>query len=705
MKVNKESNKRALFENRREFFKTYAVSMISVSVLMAGFIIFITVDNHVRPIISTSHYHFNLQYRAGNETAMDEVVNNSLVPILQMYARHPTWKTNIEFQGMMLEWMKDMDSRGAIRNTTINGKIYNGSALLKYLIDRGQVQLIVFQYSDALTLAYPYIDLYKSIKYTRQMLKDMGFINDSNTKAVSRCVLLQEGQFLLGSSRVVEDFKLPNGNPAYDTFMTIRDSLTYFNVERQSPIYSYSLGGNEIYVLPYYFSDRDAGVFHHVIWFQDGENVNAGDRVTWESSGLVNKTEDSFFFPLSEDRQENHERRIMDLERQGNIFMTMDEWVDYLLDHDLAMPLDNYVPETHWNVFRYHSSFIWMGETAGQSFYDDSEINARNYRTHQILLNTEVLLNYSYFTLGTINATEYDSLNSILTRAWLDLAEAQVTDSTGLNPWIFEGETAFIKTTNAIANATLIQARVINATPIFNSTIHGLKKSIQIVPTNLGSTGDAVLVNESSFVNFTKIADASIDNLDSITIKTMNNNSFSIQKNKIEITWDPSINNLEYYDIKINFPRTNTSGLDEKWSYIKFIGNFSQVRYTPTLWDNITVELNRSSYNPELIDYYGDWEDNLQDNYEIYLPLANGLFYSVGGSFAIIKNCTASHLAMKWKDDEIRFMQTETLSNLNPAGETWQYFILNNVTVEQALAFARIANPKLPLTISEVNLT
>jgi hypothetical protein len=407
----------------KSYLHAIMVATIIAGASFAGIVGYLFVDAATRPMVSTSQYHFNVQFRGTNETAMTEVVNNCVIPVLQMYARHPTWKANLEFQALMLEWMSKLGNSSRLTNITASNGTemvnLDGLRLLKYLVGRDQVQLIVMQYSDALAIAYPYMDFYKSINYTRGLLRQLGIISPGDENGVSRVVLLQEGQFMLGVSRQVLDFKRQSGMPAYDTFLTTRESLSYFGVSNIAPIYTNSFGGEEIFVLPYNpVPSNEGGVIHHLLWFTDGEAVSEGSGSSWLESGYIDFDSISDYFALNPDKMRNHERQLEDLAQLGNIFMTLDEWVAYLTARNEVQSLGRWVPETHWTVFRYRSSFVWMGETQGLTHFDDNEINARNYRTHQVLLATETLLNYSKST-GAITGAEYNVLFSNMTRAWL----------------------------------------------------------------------------------------------------------------------------------------------------------------------------------------------------------------------------------------------------------------------------------------------
>ncbi|MBD3187999.1 hypothetical protein GF325_14275 [Candidatus Bathyarchaeota archaeon] len=888
MKIKKKRNP----SSKIHYYKTYGIAMLFTSMAFCGIFGYMTIMNFVRPIVSTSSYHFNVQYRAGNDTAMSEVVNNSLFPLLEMYDRHPNWKANIEFQGLMLDWMEKVNPECL--------------SLLKKLTDRDQIQLICVQYSSALALAYPYIDFYKSVNYTQHVLREKAIVNETDADSVSRAVLLQEGQFMLGACKLVKDFTHANGTPIYDTFMTTKESLSYYKAPVDAPLYTYELNGHQCYILPYYLTAVEAGVLHNILWFQDGENVNTGSGETWEEGGLV--TFNGTFFEENPERMRNHERRLMDLEKQGNIFMTLDEWIQYLIDKDAAKPLTQYVPETHWAAFRYRGSFIWMAEYSGSSAYDDGEVNAKNYRTHQYLQATEILLNYSMAQPSTnISGTLADDLLANMTKAWMDLAEAQVTDSTGLSPRYFEGETAIVKTNWAVENATIIQDTVINLTTVLNETINNLQP-IQINPSSydpwknwsVQPWDEIVMTNASEFI---KAVDLGAANPLDITHSPfpVNNYTAEYRLKRLEDMHDPLLDDLEFFDVSFKFnpvleshdlsksrywsfsnpsdgdvsfevsgargmkkgflndsdasaggmarfeftypspyhvkgnftvgwkmnvssgdgfnasilnkidgntyrniiqlhfgsagslsvnengswtslgPALWTSGSEipvsihavndthswfkvggliidnggsyfenqntfannqqffelstgtgdtpqvyiddlnaswrwdvtsnveddfeyliigdeNPWAHVTFSGDFQTIEYSMTLWEKQTISLDRSDYYPDTYNKYGDWEERTKiDNFDLYIPLSNGLVYLDNTNTAVIKNCSGAHVCVKWNPSELRFMQTRTFNRLNT---TWQFFILENVTRQEAISFANLVN-----TNAAVNIT
>ena len=116
-------------------------------------------------------FHFNIQYVAGGligllpeprnllelwmllwevsaEEVEDQIVRESLEPILDLYGSHPDWGVDIELQGYFIEVLAE-------RHPDVLEK-------LKALVLAGRVELVSFHYSDQLFIAYSREDLERS---------------------------------------------------------------------------------------------------------------------------------------------------------------------------------------------------------------------------------------------------------------------------------------------------------------------------------------------------------------------------------------------------------------------------------------------------------------------------------------------------------------------------------------------------------------
>lgn len=160
-----------------------------------------------------SLFHFNIEYVIGgldwqnkdgshtyflddiknkgwdNARVEDFIVLESLLPMLEMYDKHPDWGVDIEMQAYMVEVMAQRHP------TTL--------ALLRKLAQRGQVELISFHYAAQLFLAFPKADLHRSLQRVREVFAQ-------NCLPLSGVVFNQEGQAGEGRQKMLleEGYKI-----------------------------------------------------------------------------------------------------------------------------------------------------------------------------------------------------------------------------------------------------------------------------------------------------------------------------------------------------------------------------------------------------------------------------------------------------------------------------------------------------------------
>ena len=79
---------------------------------MKRFIILLILFTIASPGISETGYvlnlyHFNLQYVAGSEKAMRNIVEKSFDPLLDFYLEHPGWSADFELQAEFIEYLAE----------------------------------------------------------------------------------------------------------------------------------------------------------------------------------------------------------------------------------------------------------------------------------------------------------------------------------------------------------------------------------------------------------------------------------------------------------------------------------------------------------------------------------------------------------------------------------------------------------------------
>jgi hypothetical protein len=164
------------------------------------------------PKVATVFYHFDYQYRAGNAPVEEHTITEAMYHLLDIFDRHPAWNLSIEVESSIIPIMYE--------NYTY---VYD---MVKRMVDRGQLELCVIEYSEMLAHAFPYSDFNHSAMYTNLICAQYNL-----TKATS--VLLQEGQWMPAFFRMKEH--------GYTNFMADAAKFLYFGYDPTAPVYSWDL--------------------------------------------------------------------------------------------------------------------------------------------------------------------------------------------------------------------------------------------------------------------------------------------------------------------------------------------------------------------------------------------------------------------------------------------------------------------------------
>ena len=175
----------------------------------------------------------------------------------------------------------------------------------------GQLELIVVQFSDSFQVPYPVKNFKESINYTTTRMEEYGLQQ-------SKLILLQEGQWLPAFGQAAPD---------HVAAVVSIEQLGYFDYYPDQPILEWEIGGvtKHAFVIPW-FPTFEAHTYHHQIYTQDGEKINTGGY------GSFDVASDFDFNPL---KQSNLEVRHIELEKQGNHFMTMEDFYDMCVSNGL----------------------------------------------------------------------------------------------------------------------------------------------------------------------------------------------------------------------------------------------------------------------------------------------------------------------------------------------------------------------------------
>ncbi len=637
-------------------------SIVTLGVLVPGIIIW---TNH--PLISTSYYHYNLQYRAGNEEVYPQIVENSLQHVVYMYGNHSTWNYTVECQFMLIEYVHDYYPT-----------LYNE---IKRQNIAGQLELIIVQYSDSFQVPYPVKNFKESLNYTTVRMQEYGLRQ-------SKLILMQEGQWLPAFAQALGE------NSPHEAAIVSIEQLGYFNYYPEQPVLEWDFRGvkKNVFMIPW-FPTFEAGVYHHQIYTQDGEKINTGGL------GSFDTAQDFNFNPL---KQSNLEARHVELEKQGNLFMTLEDFYDFCIDRGYVEPMSKYIPETEWVAAQYHTFWTWMGDGGGWT--DDGSMLARIYNAMTITQATELLLNHSY-ALGIINESEYrewgqyrvNGVDGKLLQAKKYVWEAQVTDTTGISPRFIEFWYGMNKTHSAL---TICNEIIGNIT---SKPGNPYSSGIQINPYT-----SQVLNESSSFINSTNLGTLTLPNLESIFGLSLDVEQraeyellYPVQTSVYHMNLSTSDWFQEYYKINFSFrgfydmdfsDHTNatyitesdlntirTSSVSDKNEIaITFTDNWSNICYSPALLENQTIELEREDYYSTLYGSESEWI--------ILLAACNGMVYNPNGEYGIVKNVTIRHLAANWRSNSIEYRE----DGVKYSSEH-EYFLVPG-TLQEVLIFANQIN-------------
>ncbi|MCC7385636.1 MAG: hypothetical protein IT384_27555 [Deltaproteobacteria bacterium] len=379
--------------------------------------------------LSVAVYHFNVQYVAGglqgfpdgnvsegynlDEAAVeDRIIRQGLEPVLDLYLARPTFHADIELQAYAVELI-------AQRHPDVLDK-------MRTLAQRGQIDFVSFHYSDQLYVAYPAIDLERSLD-----LVDQVFARACLPRAKS--IFTQEGQFARGQLPIA-------ARRGYTVSILPKNLFTYQRGEAAASanvLYAdpsvpghYVLLGGRGWQKP----DAPGGAFELAWTFMDdGEIAFTKDRLN-PYFGLD--------YVLDPARIAEHVAGLEAMEANGFVQATVREAVEAMIARGIApAPLPEvfdgtWQPRDTLNVYR------WMG---GSGLFRpnerDSEVLASVWRARTWVEQAERTTNAS----GASDAR----LRRGVTAAWREVLLAEVSDSTGWNPFKTEVDYAFAHAASA----------------------------------------------------------------------------------------------------------------------------------------------------------------------------------------------------------------------------------------------------------------
>ena len=348
--------------------------------------------------------HFNVQYVAGglvgsklavdpanapdDREVEDGIVTQSLEPVLDLYLAHPTWGTNIEMQGYMLDVI-------AARHPVVLEK-------LRTLAVAGRVEVVSFQYSDQLFLGHAKEDWERSVALTKATFAGYQI-------PLGKAVFCQEGQSGEGMAAPM----VANG---YETLVWPKNLFSFLHEGLESaPLYAF---GDAFMITSRGLSYSEGANTLDTTWtfVDDGELLATGgiNPYIWDA------------FVKSADAVAKYEASVVSLEQKGYQVTTVSKYVAAIrtwVTPAVPPPL----LDGTWQPSSTDGTYRWMGKGGVEE--RDGDVRSALALAHRELVLAETIAK----SAGLDARAELDA-------AWRMLALGEVSDATGVNPWRSEVE-------------------------------------------------------------------------------------------------------------------------------------------------------------------------------------------------------------------------------------------------------------------------
>ena len=375
-------------------------------------------------------HHFNIAYTAGNEMSYHRQVRESISPFLDMLLRHPTWCFSVEMSGFSLEFI-------AVNYPAV-------FSLLKLLITNKRIELISSTYSPQIWLAFPELDLIKSIEINNELLNKYGI-------SQSRIFFSQENFFGEGIKTlskwfdvaiVKEDYystlynePLTNIKPYYLLgeiklligWGHILESISDLYFSKNAEMYEKETLLNSNYALLKSASETSSkspfktyvGVHKSIEW--KWFHIGSSERFTKPQISPSNPRTCQYDLFWSA----NIENMLVNIENEGYVFAGIRHFIN---------TIDDFEPEPcgplldgSWNMIKSQGGFVWTG--LNHSVHEDCLLVRNiNWRSRTQLLGVETLIN---ILKEKMNIAEF---NSSIIKAWKFQLLAEISDATGWFP-------------------------------------------------------------------------------------------------------------------------------------------------------------------------------------------------------------------------------------------------------------------------------
>jgi len=360
-----------------------AVSRIAILLL------FLAPSTRAEMRLAPSLFHFNVQYVAGDKALEHKIITDSLHPLLEIVRDMPGCVVDIEIQGYGLELMD------ASHRETLD--------LLRDLIRQGKVELVATHYSDQLYIAYPGLDMEKSLAITGDLCRELHLPR-------SRIFCSQEIQWCPGLPLIL--------GKEWDAIVISGSPINHY-VSGTSRLSWAKMGDKRTLVLQSGDDSVPGGPQWTWSFFDDGETFNTFTAVN-----------DFDNVPFLQALRAGQLKRLLD---EGTSLCTISHLLKRVLPK-AQIGVFPYVPEGTWRMGEGKGPYNWMGRL-GSMFEKDGHIRAIPYEARGWVLAAETLRHsLEASEVSKALADDLHQIDALLIEAWKALLLSEVSDSSGWSP-------------------------------------------------------------------------------------------------------------------------------------------------------------------------------------------------------------------------------------------------------------------------------
>ena len=596
----------------------------------------VTPPDLTRKKFALSLFHFNIEYVIGgleyidlscvshvftdnpnnagwsNDEVEDFIVTESFLPILQLYDKHPGWGVNIELQAYMIDVM-------AARHPDV-------LALLRKLAQRGQVELISFHYNAQFFLGFPREDQHRSLAAVKATFT-------KHCLPLSGVVFNQEGQAGEGRQKMLVD-------EGYSVGVFPKNLFYYVHQKTVNPWPYFTSEGGDLIV-------GGAGVEPtsgiDLAWnFLDDGELAAAPEVSGQKLNPYFATT-AAHDPASIAKFENE---LAQTEQGGYYLTRISDYVRHLKAEKIEQKPAPALLDGTWQPSSTDSVHRWLG---GRGLWgaaeNDFEVRSGNYEARTQLAAVQVLAEVAQ-KAGKGVASQ----DQRLAKLWKDLWRVEVSDCSGVNPWLAEVQWALDHNPLIIADAKQLAAELKTA----------LGWTHAHVDLN-GRTAVDAPAQAESFPTVEPPADVSTVTV-TVDGRTVTTKWLQIapKRWRLLVTFGAASADNDPFgrELKVTFPR--------------FV---DVIEYSPGLLDDVVRSYPFSAF---------EFKDD-----HVWLPVPNGLI-GLGKNWYVVKHARRENLAARVNvlAPEIAFSDETVRLELTP---TWQFELLQG-TAADALAVATQLN-------------